>query len=84
MSRLLDSRGWPLTSTAGTGGSKLFNCFTPTFIKEKNNWAHATSNKPKLFSTTSRLRLVNLDNPFHFCKYGDMGAASLEVVGVGL
>ena len=48
-----------LTSTACTGGSRLLSFFTPTFIKEKNNWEAATSINPTLPSTTSRARLAN-------------------------
>lgn len=37
-----------LTSTAGTGGSRLFNFLTHTFMREKKSWELATSKRPRL------------------------------------
>lgn len=45
-----------LTSSAGTGGSKLFNFLTATFISEKNAWDAPTSSMPVLFSIVSLVR----------------------------
>ena len=73
-----------LTSTACTGGSKLLSFFTPTFIKEKNNWEAATSIKPTLPSTTSRPCLAYSEVRRRIRKYGDADPALFDVVGAGI